>query len=654
MSDADDSLPFEEILEYLRRTRGFDFTAYKRASLMRRLVKRMHAVSCQNFDAYLDYLQVHPDEFEALFNTILINVTTFFRDAEVWEHVGHHVLPSLIAARAGKGPLRIWSAGCASGEEAYSVAMLLAEQLGLDGLRERVKIYATDVDMEALAQARLASYPPRLLESVPPPLIDKYFDPTGDRLTLNRDLRRVVIFGKLDLLQDAPISRVDLLLCRNTLMYFNSEAQGRILGRFAFSLNPDGCLLLGRAEMLFAHSTLFAPVDLKSRLFRVSGKAQPRDRSGLPAPADSPSMVTDVPHDIRLRQAAFDAESSAQILLDTAGHLTAINQRARQQFDLSARDIGRPLQDLEVSYRPAELRDALDRATRELRPVTLRDIHVAVAGEGRYFDVVVAPLVDDDRAVIGSRIVFDDITRYRVLQAELTASKHELDTAYEELQSTNEELETTNEELQSTVEELETTNEELQSTNEELETMNEELQSTNEELQTMNDEMRSRGGDLDAVNAFLRSVFSSLSSAVVVLDRGYLVQIWNAGATELWGVTSSEGGRRELPGARHRPAGGGAARADPRGAERRGAGGGYDAGVDQPPRQARELPDSRHVAARRRDDRFERRHSRDGTGRREGLTLSLQIQKGAPASRPAPGPRPGPRGAPSGCSAGRG
>ena len=162
------------------------------------------------------------------------------------------------------------------------------------------------------------------------------------------------------------------------------------------------------------------------------------------------------------------------------------------------------------------------------------------AGETRYYDIVVAPLFDDQRGLIGSRIAFEDVTRYRLLQSELHASKQELDTAYEELQSTNEELETTNEELQSTVEELETTNEELQSTNEELETMNEELQSTNEELQTMNDEMRSRTTDLDTINTFLESVFSSLRPAVVVVDHDFQIKVWNAGAKELWGVTSDE------------------------------------------------------------------------------------------------------------------
>ncbi len=540
MSTGTDSDSFEEILDHLRQTRGFDFTLYKRASLMRRVVKRMHTVDCPTFESYLDYLQVHQEEFEALFNTILINVTSFFRDPDVWEFVDTQVLPALIADRSPASPIRIWSAGCASGQEPYTVAMLLAERLGLEALRERVKIYATDVDNEALTQARLAIYPTRLTADVPAHLLEKYFDSNSTLATLNRELRRVVIFGEIDLIQDAPISRVDFLLCRNTLMYFNAEAQARILNRFAFSLNPNGFLLLGRAEMLFSHSTMFEAEDLKRRLFRVNAKAGGRHRNAAPNDPARDTMEEPVPEDIRLRRAAFDTESVAQIVLDATGVIAAVNARARHVLGISLRDIGRPLQDLEVSYRPAELRGPLERVREERREIALKDVHWFLAGETRYYDIVVAPLLDEQRTVIGSRIAFEDVTRYRLLQSELHASKQELDTAYEELQSTNEELETTNEELQSTVEELETTNEELQSTNEELETMNEELQSTNEELQTMNDEMRSRSTDMGSLNVFLESVFSSLPAAVVVLDRDYRIRIWNGGAKELWGARSDE------------------------------------------------------------------------------------------------------------------
>src|SRR6185503_10647648 len=210
MAERSEAETFEKLLEHLRQNRGFDFTAYKRTSLQRRALKRMQVVGVETFDAYLDYLELHPEEFEPLFNTILINVTTFFRDPEVWAFLDTVILPQLLDQRGERTPLRVWSAGCASGQEAYSVAMLLAERYGIDGVRDRAKIYATDVDEEALTEGRRASFAARDLEELPPGFREKYFN--GDGTSLNRELRRAVMFGRLDLLQDAPISRIDLLL----------------------------------------------------------------------------------------------------------------------------------------------------------------------------------------------------------------------------------------------------------------------------------------------------------------------------------------------------------------------------------------------------------------------------------------------------------
>ena len=283
-----------------------------------------------------------------------------------------------------------------------------------------------------------------------------------------------------------------------------------------------------------------SPVDLKRRLFAVVGKGSHRDRLTLLAQAGRDEMSGPAPATVRLREAAFDASSGPQLVVDFSGRLVGANAPARSRFGLTAQSIGQPLQDLELSYRPAELRGAIARAMDLRIDVAIRDVPWNLGQESRLFDVTVGPLLDDDDSVIGSRIVYEDVTELRSLQAQLQHSKQELETAYEELQSTNEELETTNEELQSTVEELETTNEELQSTNEELETMNEELQSTNEELQTMNDELRSRSGELNSANAFLESMFASLQSAVVVVDRDLRVQVWNERSTNMWGLRPDE------------------------------------------------------------------------------------------------------------------
>ena len=209
---ADDVDPaFESLLVLLRDQRGFDFTGYKRTSLMRRVRRRMQQVELDTFPDYIDHLQVSPDEYTALFNTLLINVTGFFRDPPAWEHLRTDLLPTLLASRDDHAPIRVWSAGCASGEEAYTLAMLLAEALGPASFRERVKIYATDIDDEALAQARQAVYSDRDVEQVPTGLLERYFEQHGQRFTFRKDLRRAVIFGRNDLVQDAPISHVDIL-----------------------------------------------------------------------------------------------------------------------------------------------------------------------------------------------------------------------------------------------------------------------------------------------------------------------------------------------------------------------------------------------------------------------------------------------------------
>src|SRR5262249_37057875 len=195
-----------------------------------RVQRRLQMVHIDGFADYLDYLEVHPEEFRSLFNIILINVTAFFRDPAAWEYLGEEIIPRIIADRKPDGPIGVWTAGCASGEEAYSLAILLAEALGTDQFKQRVKIYATDVDEEALNQGRQATYRARDVQgAVPESFLQRYFEQQGERFVFNKELRRAVIFGRHDLIQDAPISRVNLLVCRNCLMYFNAEAQGRVL-----------------------------------------------------------------------------------------------------------------------------------------------------------------------------------------------------------------------------------------------------------------------------------------------------------------------------------------------------------------------------------------------------------------------------------------
>jgi two-component system CheB/CheR fusion protein len=540
MSEHEDR-QFENLLYYLQQNRGFDFTGYKRPSLMRRVAKRMQMLNVDSFVDYLDYLEVHPEEFAQLFNTILINVTSFFRDTASWGYLGEEIIPRLLQEKTPTDSIRVWSAGCASGEEAYTAAMVLAEAIGVEAFRRRVKVYATDVDEEALNIARQASYSGKELQDIDDNLRSKYFEPLNGRYVFRADLRRSVIFGRHDLVQDAPISKLDLLISRNTIMYFNSETQARILARFHFALNENGYLFLGRAELLLTHSNLFAPLDLKSRIFSKVPHVNMRDRLLAMAQIGNHEMNNTHVRKERLNELALDASTVAKIVIDVNGNLVHIDQKARLLFSLNPKDIGRPLQDLEVSYRPVELRSLIEQAYSERRAITLTSVERRFQnGEVQYLDVVVTPLYDETNSPLGVAISFPDVTPYHRLQDDLQHSREEVQTTNEELQSSNEELETTNEELQSSNEELETTNEELQSTNEELETMNEELQSTNEELQTVNEELRTRTDEVNHVNAFLQSVVGSLTSGAVVLNQNLNVLMWNHKAEDLWGLREDE------------------------------------------------------------------------------------------------------------------
>ncbi|HEV2736934.1 MAG TPA: CheR family methyltransferase [Longimicrobiaceae bacterium] len=498
MSASETDPSFEGLLEYLKNDRGFDFTGYKRSTLLRRARKRMEEVGIGDFAEYHGYLETHPDEFTQLFNTILINVTSFFRDPEAWDSLARELLVRLVERKQGGEPIRIWSAGCASGEETYTLVIMLAEMLGVERFREQVKIYATDVDQEALAQARYGSYAAADLEAIPADVRERYFERSGDRCTLRADLRRYVIFGRHDLVQDAPISHLDLLVCRNVLMYFNAEVQGRIMNRFPYALGDAGRLVLGKAEMMRSHGNLFTPVDLKSRIFSRVARVSARERLlslGRSAGSVPPARAA---QQLRLRDAVLDTDPTARVLVDLDGTVIFANAAARRLFALTASDVGRPLQDLTLSYRPLELRAPIERAYADRQAVQLGAVeHPGPDGDLRSLDVCVIPLLGEQR-LLGVSVTFSDVTAYQRLQAELQEANQELETAFEELQSTNEELE------------------------------------------TLNDELHRRTAELNGANAYVGSILGSLHMAVAVLDRASDVRIWNGRAEELWGLRAEE------------------------------------------------------------------------------------------------------------------
>src|SRR5512143_3721422 len=273
MSPENGGTSLRALLDYLRTSRGFDFSVYKPTTLTRRIAKRLQAVGAVDYQEYIDHLEVHPEEFTALFNTILINVTSFFRDQAAWEYLRRELVPRIAAGNGGDPGIRVWSAGCSSGEEAYSLAMTFCEVLGLEDFRRRVKIYATDIDEDALVQARQGRYARKDLDPVPKEWQEAFFEADPRGAVVKADLRRSVVFGRHDLVRDAPISHMDLLVCRTTLMYFNAETQAQVLSRFHFALKDEGFLFLGKAEMALASARMFAPVDMRLRIFRKDPSA---------------------------------------------------------------------------------------------------------------------------------------------------------------------------------------------------------------------------------------------------------------------------------------------------------------------------------------------------------------------------------------------
>ncbi len=540
--DVEPDEELEELLGFLRDARGFDFTGYKRSSLGRRIRMRMADLGITSYTDYRDRLESTSEEFGTLFNTILINVTSMFRDADAWTFLEREVLPELLARSDTEDEIRVWSAGCSSGEEAYSLAIMFAEALGLEEALSRVKVYGTDVDEEALRVARAGLYPGKALEPLTPELRDRYFEPDGTQHSFRPDLRRRVIFGRHDITRDAPISRLDLLVCRNTLMYFNVEAQTRIVDRFHFALREGGFLFLGKAEMLLNDGDRFDIVSMRQRIFsRRAGESDPPFQPGpLQLRTGMGAEVRTAARNRLLRDLILDSTLAPAVTVDGYGRVVHVNSSARGQFGLSYNDVGRPFQDLEISYRPVELRSLIEQAAYERRTLRVNGAEWRVGDDTQYFDITVHPLTGSDGLPAATNITFSDVTVATQLRTEVKRVREDLETAYEELQSTNEELETTNEELQSSIEELETTNEELQSTNEELETTNEELQSGNEELQTMNEEMRARTEELDEARSFLEAVVVSIAAGVVVLDAAMRVRCWNRGAVDLWGLRTDE------------------------------------------------------------------------------------------------------------------
>ncbi|ADO75317.1 CheR family methyltransferase [Stigmatella aurantiaca] len=548
----------EAILEKVRQVRSFDFRSYKRATLQRRIERRMAATRCQTRTAYLALLDRDANEVNTLVSSMLIKLTTFFRDPEVWTSL-EKVVREMTLKRQPDQELRIWSAGCATGEEAYSIAILAAEALGPGMPGAELKVFGTDVDEAAIAFARRGVYTPQQLEGCSKERLARWFVPSGGGYAVRKEIRRAVVFGVNNLVSDAPVSRIDLILCRNVFIYLDAELQKRSLARFHFALRHDGVLALGRSELIPFAAKLFEPVELTRRIYRKDGRQElswaPQERgisSSEPTGTGRPPLDAQSPRDAQraLLREVLDSQPCPLIATDNEGTVIVFNQAAAHLWGRTEAEVaGKRLAALALPGLSQDLlveqsaRVKAGRSAREVGDGTLK-----VPGtDPVVIRTLVVPLRSLSAENAGLLYVAHDVTALRSLEQHLQQANEELNTANlrlqssnEEMRASNEELETTNEELQSANEELQTTNEELQSTNEELETTNEELQSTNAELDATNRELAHRTQEMDALSFSQHAIIRALSEGVMVLDANGYITAWNLAAERLLGLTERE------------------------------------------------------------------------------------------------------------------
>jgi len=531
-------VPLKDLLQELAEHRGFDFRGYKKTTLERRFRKRMFQLNIGTYAEYGEYIRNNADEANELLNTILINVTEFFRDPPAWEILRNEILPPVLKPLKPGASFRAWSAGCASGEEAYSVAIILSEFFGPRIPEYDIKIYATDIDDDALTTARRGEYSAEALRRVRPEWRNKYFYGKG-MLRVNREVRRLVIFGKSNLGHDAPISHVDLLLCRNLLIYFDSELQTQILARLHYALEPNGILFLGKSESQLTNSTQFRRLNARWRIFQRITPATTSEARVAELDGEEDMALSDEAHhelDVLRTQHRYMMETLrlGVLSLSTDDTIVQHNTSMLVLYGLTPMDLaGRRLHDTDLFTRMPELGVQLQASRLNNETVRFQN-RVKVGGDEHLLEVTLRPLMDDHGTRTGTLLYCEDVT----VQEKLQTTIEELESTSEELQSANEELETTNEELQSTNEELETTNEELQSTNEELETTNEELQSLNEELETTNQELEERSKDLDQINSLYGQTLEKIRLPVLLVNPERNIEFWNSMALRLFGFKS--------------------------------------------------------------------------------------------------------------------
>ncbi|MCL5743014.1 MAG: hypothetical protein M1541_03660, partial [Acidobacteria bacterium] len=534
--------PMQKVFVLLRSRTGHDFSNYKATTIHRRIERRMNVHEIKEPDRYVRYLQENPHEIDILFKELLINVTSFYRDPEAFDALARSALPDLLKSRPDNYLVRAWVPGCATGEEVYSLAILLREYLEEVKRPMEVQVFGTDLDHEAIEAARNGQYPDGIALDVSPRRLERYFTREDSGYRVRKDIREMAIFAVQNVIKDPPFTKLDLIACRNLLIYLNAELQKKLMPIFHYALKPGGLLLLGTSETIGGLTDLFEPVDRKWKIFRR--KESPLTLRTVvefpvePAKPPAGGRLVAVPRPAREGNIAGLVErllltrfSPASVVVNERGDVVFIHGRTGAYLEPPT---GRPRLNIHEMAREGlqlELASALRQAARQTGEVTRPAVRVRTNGDFVHITLDVSRIAEPE-ALRGLFLVtfrpcpapeagVEPRTRAARERetSRVTKLERELQYTKESLQTTVEELETSNEELKSTNEELQSTNEELQSTNEELETSKEEMQSLNEELTMVNAELHARVEELSRANDDMQNLLNSIEIATIFLDR---------------------------------------------------------------------------------------------------------------------------------------
>nr|WP_205520880.1 CheR family methyltransferase [Propylenella binzhouense] len=552
------------IAKILRTKTGHDFHGYKKQTFLRRVQRRMQVTQIEDLDEYVKLLRDQPEEVQNLFNDLLIGVTHFFRDPKEFDALEKEVVPKLVEGKGTGDLVRVWVLGCATGEEAYSIAILLREEIARRDVAPQVQIFATDIDVRALAAARAGRFSGSIVNNVSPERLARWFVREGNTYVVAKELREMCIFSAHNVIRDAPFSRLDLISCRNLLIYLEADLQSRIIPLFHFALRPGGFLFLGNSENVTRHPKLFEPIDRRARIFRRLDNGPhhlpdfPITASARRPPEARPAPVRSQSDGQLAQRAERIVEQYAPAYVITTEDFQVLHFSARTGRYIEPTAGAATLDLLNLVHRDLrlELRALLMKAGEEDKAVHAERIKMRVSGHTTLLvDIAVEPIRNSAQGVRNFVVVFKDGLVLPEGGADLSAvpghlrDEHvlrlesELRLTRERLQATIEELETANEELKSSNEEYQSLNEELQSANEELETSREELQSVNEELTTVNSELASRVHDLTRATSDLKNFLESTQIPTLFLDNDLKVMNFTPASTELFHLVETDIGR---------------------------------------------------------------------------------------------------------------